>query len=190
MIGYDHHFGRNREGSFEHLKEFGPLYGFEVEEISAQDIDEVNVSSTKVRRALLEGNVKVASTYLGHPFRLSGRVIDGAKNGRKLGFPTANIEIKETYKLIPLVGIYAVYAYYEGIRYKGMLNIGFRPSIDSSDGSMSIEVNIFDFNQDIYGRDLKVDLIKRIRNEKKFDSIEELIAEMKKDKSKTERILR
>lgn len=190
VIGYDHHFGRNREGSFEHLKEFGPLYGFEVEEISAQDIDQVNVSSTKIRSALLEGKVDVASTYLGHAFRLSGVVVDGQKNGRKLGFPTANIEVKEAYKLIPLVGIYAVYIYLKGEKYKGMLNIGFRPSFDPSDGKMTIEVNIFDFAEDIYGEEIKVDLIRRIRDEKKFDSIDDLITEMKKDKSKTEKILR
>lgn len=190
VIGYDHHFGRNREGSFEHLKEFGPLYGFDVEEIPAQDIDEVNISSTKIRKAILDGKVDIASTYLGHPFRLSGKVVDGQKNGRKLGFPTANINIEEAYKLIPAVGIYAVRVYYKGQKLKGMLNIGYRPSIDFADGSMTIEVNIFDFDQDIYGEELKVDLIKRIRDEKKFDSIDQLIAEMKKDKSKTEQIFR
>lgn len=189
VIGYDHHFGRNREGSFEHLKEFSSLYGFEVEEISAKDIDDVNVSSTKIRKALLDGDVKTATTYLGHNFQLTGVVVHGNKVGRELGYPTANIDIQNEYKLIPAEGIYAVKVRLNNQTIGGMLNIGRRPTINSGNGQLTIEVNIFDFNQDIYGQAIQLELIERIRDEKKFNSKEELIAEMKKDKVKCERIL-
>lgn len=189
VIGYDHHFGRNREGSFEHLKEFSSLYGFEVEEISAKDIDDVNVSSTKIRKALLDGDVKTATTYLGHNFQLTGVVVHGNKVGRELGYPTANIDIQNEYKLIPAEGIYAVKVRLNHKTFGGMLNIGRRPTINSGNGQLTIEVNIFDFNQDIYGQAIQLELIERIRDEKKFKSKEELIAEMKKDKVKCERIL-
>lgn len=189
VIGYDHHFGRNREGSFEHLKEFGPLYGFEVEEISVQDVDNVNVSSTKVRTALEEGGVDVAGSYLGHPFFINGVVVHGQKIGRQLGFPTANIAIENPYKLIPANGIYAVKVEWKGGLYKGMLNIGTRPTINDLQ-ELSIEVNLFDFEQDLYGEHVKILFVKRIRSEKKFESKENLIAEMKKDKVKAQHILK
>lgn len=189
VIGYDHHFGRNREGSFEHLKEYGPVYGFEVEEIPAQDIEDVNVSSTKIRKALVEGDVKTANAYLGHNFQLSGIVVHGNKVGRELGFPTANIDIKSKYKLIPAEGIYAVKVLFGDERYSGMLNIGRRPTINSGKGEQTIEVNIFDFKKEIYGEKIQLELIERIRDEKKFDNKEELIAEMQKDQVKCERIL-
>jgi riboflavin kinase/FMN adenylyltransferase len=189
VIGYDHHFGRNREGSFEHLKEYGPVYGFEVEEISAQDIESVNVSSTKIRKALVAGDVKTANTYLGHHFQLNGVVVHGNKVGRELGYPTANIDIQNKYKLIPAEGIYAVKVNLGDESYGGMLNIGRRPTINSGNGELSIEVNIFDFKKEIYGEKIQLELIERIRDEKKFDNKEELIAEMQKDQVKCERIL-
>lgn len=189
VIGYDHHFGRNREGSFEHLKEYGPVYGFEVEEISAQDIENVNVSSTKIRKALVAGDVKTATTYLGHYFQLNGVVVHGNKVGRELGYPTANIDVQNKYKLIPAEGIYAVKVNLADESYGGMLNIGRRPTINSGDGALSIEVNIFDFKREIYGEKIQLELIERIRDEKKFDGKEELIAEMQKDQVKCERIL-
>lgn len=189
VIGYDHHFGRNREGSFEHLKEYGPVYGFEVEEIPAQDIDDVNVSSTKIRKALVAGDVKTANNYLGHNFQLNGIVVHGNKVGRELGYPTANIDLQNKYKLIPAEGIYAVKVRLEDKSYNGMLNIGRRPTINSGNGEISIEVNIFDFKKEIYGEKIQLELIERIRDEKKFDSKEELIAEMQKDQVKCERIL-
>lgn len=189
VIGYDHHFGRNREGSFEHLKEFGPIYGFEVEEISVQDVDNVNVSSTKVRRALEEGEVDVAANYLGHPFFIQGEVVHGQKIGRELGFPTANISIQNPYKLIPANGIYAVNVKVDDVTFKGMLNIGTRPTIEHTD-KVSVEVNLFGFNEDIYGKQLTVHFIKRIRSERKFESKEALIAEMQKDKVRAEQIFR
>ncbi len=189
VIGYDHHFGRNREGSFEHLMEFGPLYGFDVEEIPAQDIDNVNVSSTKIRKSLLEGDLKTANEYLTHPFSISGKIVSGAQNGRKLGFPTANIEVIERYKLIPAYGIYAVKVQIDQQIFNGMLNIGVRPTIADADGKPTIEVNIFDFNKDIYGKQISVQLIDRIRAEEKFPSLDDLVNQMHLDKLRTIAIL-
>lgn len=189
VIGYDHHFGRNREGSFDHLKEFGPIYGFEVEEISVQDVDNVNVSSTKVRKALEEGEVDVAANYLGHSFFIKGEVVHGKKIGRELGYPTANLKIENPYKLIPGNGIYAVRVRRGDDLYEGMLNIGIRPTIGVSQ-TISVEVNLFDFNEEIYGERLTVHFIKRIRCEKKFDSKDALIAEMQKDKVKAQQLLK
>lgn len=189
VIGYDHHFGRNREGSFEHLMEFGPLYGFDVEEIPAQDIDNVNVSSTKIRKALLEGDLRTANEYLTHPFSISGKVVSGAQIGRKLGFPTANIEVLERYKLIPAHGIYAVKVQIDYQSFNGMLNIGVRPTIADADGKPTIEVNIFDFDEDIYGKQISVQLIDRIRAEEKFPSLDDLVKQMHLDKLRTIAIL-
>lgn len=189
VIGYDHHFGRNRRGGFEHLKEYGPLYGFEVEEIPAQEIDNVNISSTKIRKALIEGDVKTANTYLGHAFQLTGEVVHGNKIGRELGYPTANVVIKDPHKLIPAEGVYAVNINIQEKTYNGMLSIGRRPTIYPINGKQTIEVNIFDFNEDIYGETIELLLIDRIRDEKKFDNKEKLIEEMQKDKVRCERIL-
>ncbi len=189
VIGYDHHFGRNRRGGFEHLKEYGPLYGFEVEEIPAQEIDNVNISSTKIRKALIEGDVKTANTYLGHAFQLTGEVVHGNKIGRELGYPTANVAIKDPHKLIPAEGVYAVNINIQEKTYNGMLSIGRRPTIYPINGKQTIEVNIFDFNEDIYGETIELLLIDRIRDEKKFDNKEKLIEEMQKDKVRCERIL-
>jgi riboflavin kinase/FMN adenylyltransferase len=181
VIGYDHHFGRNREGSFEHLKEFGPMYGFDVEEISALDIDEVNVSSTKIRKALEEGDVQTANTFLSYSYPLMGKVIRGEKLGRSIGYPTANIDIEESIKLIPANGVYAVKVKVEGEQFSGMLNIGVRPTVSQSQ-KKSVEVNIFDFDRDIYDEEITVEFIQRIRNEKKFNSGEELAEQLKQDK--------
>lgn len=147
VIGYNHHFGRNREGSFDHLKEYGPLYGFEVEEIPAQDIDSIEISSTKIRNALQEGAITVANEYLGHTYSLTGKVVVGKKLGRTIGYPTANIYIEDKYKLIPSDGVYAVNVLHNGELYGGMLNIGNNPTV--TDKGRSIEVNIFNFNKDI-----------------------------------------
>lgn len=181
VIGYDHHFGRNREGSFEHLKDFGPIYGFDVEEIPAQDIDDVKVSSTKIRKAIDEGELEIANSYLGSPFPLSGVVIGGDKIGRELNFPTANLKIGNDYKLTPPNGIYAVRAQYNGQEYLGMLNIGIRPTIEREEFKQSIEVHLLDFKGDLYGEYLQLDLYNRVRDEKKFDSKDALIEEIKKD---------
>lgn len=190
VIGYDHHFGRNREGSFEHLKEFGPVYGFEVEEIPAQDVDSVSVSSTKIRKALEKGDISIANKYLGHEYSLQGKVVEGEKVGTEIGFPTANIQIKEKYKLIPSKGVYAVKVKHEGNTYKGMLNIGNRPTLKSDDSDITVEVNIFDLKKDLYTEHLKVIFVERIRDEKKFDSLEELQSQLKIDKEKVNQKLR
>lgn len=181
VIGYDHHFGRNREGSFEHLKEYGPIYGFEVEEIAAQDIDSVKVSSTKIRMALEEGDLETANSYLGNPFPLSGEVVKGDQIGRELGYPTANLKIDNPFKLIPPRGIYAVKLQLQGKEYQGMLNIGIRPSINQKTEKETIEVNVLDFEGDLYGKEISLDLHKRIRDEKKFDSLNDLKEEIEKD---------
>lgn len=190
VIGYDHHFGRNREGSFEHLSECGPVYGFEVEEIPAQEVDEVNVSSTKIRKALNDGDVWTANSYLGYNYFLSGEVVHGDKLGRNLGFPTANIQVGEKYKLIPKNGIYAVELERDGKKLRGMANIGTRPSIADSDGSLKVEVNIFDFSQEIYGENLNLIFLQRIRDEKKFETLEELTKAMQEDEQKVRQLFR
>lgn len=180
VIGYDHHFGKDREGSFEDLKASGPRYGFDVEEIPEQDIDNIAVSSTKIRKALGTGDISTANHYLGHPFSITGEVVKGDQLGRKLGYPTANIFVEETYKLIPLDGIYAVNVYLGGRRLQGMLYIGHRPTVNGM--ARNIEVNIFDFNEEIYYRRLRLELLEFIREDRKYDTLEELIEQIGKDK--------
>ncbi|NEQ49477.1 MAG: bifunctional riboflavin kinase/FAD synthetase [Leptolyngbya sp. SIO3F4] len=188
VIGYDHHFGRNREGSFEHLMEYGPTYGFEVEEISALDIDKVNVSSTKIRNALLLGDLETARAYLSYDYLLEGTVVPGRKLGRSLGFPTANLDVSHTRKLIPADGVYAVWVEVDHVRYRGMLNIGLNPTVTES-GARTIEVNLFDFDRDIYGSQVSVIFKHRIRDEQRFDSVEDLQAQLHQDKETTLRML-
>jgi riboflavin kinase/FMN adenylyltransferase len=180
VIGYDHKFGRDREGSFEQLSEKAPSYGFEVEEIPRQDVDNIAVSSTRIRQALEEGDIETATHFLGRPYSLRGRVVMGDKLGRVLGYPTANIDIDSNDKLVPAHGIYAVTVEHESERLKGMLYIGTRPTVDGS--RLAIEVNIFDFNKDIYGENLKVNLVDAIRKDAKFDDLETLKQQMFADK--------
>lgn len=179
VIGYDHRFGKNREGSFEHLKANEKEYGFKVEEISKQEIDNIAVSSTKIRKALEIGDVKTANSYLGQHYSLSGKVVEGNRIGRKIGFPTANIEILEKFKLVPADGVYAVKVSIEDRAYQGMLNIGNRPTI--GDDKRSIECNIFNFSADIYNSKIKVELIERVRAELKFDNVEQLKQQLEMD---------
>ena len=181
VIGYDHHFGKNREGSFEQLKLNAPRYGFEVEEIPKQEVDHVAVSSTKIRKALEEGDVETANHFLGQPYPLTGRVVTGDRIGRTLGFPTANIEIDTKYKLIPADGIYAVTVGHEHNVYGGMLYIGNRPTLQAT--RRNIEVNIFEFDRDIYGETLTVYFQKQIRADQKFLSMEELKSQLHRDKA-------
>lgn len=181
VIGYDHRFGRNREGSFNFLRKVAPDFGFEVEEILRQDIDELAISSTRIRKALLAGDVQEANGLLGRPYQFSGVVIKGKQLGRTLGYPTANIDVKENYKLIPANGVYAVKVKHRGTTLNGMLNIGIRPTVDGN--SRTIEVNIFDFNQDIYGERLSVELLAYLRPEMKFESLEQLVGQIDKDKA-------
>lgn len=187
VIGYDHHFGRNREGSFIHLKEFGPLYGFEVEEIPAQDIEQINISSTKVRNSLNNGNIKAANQFLGYHYFIKGTVVEGEKIGRKIGFPTANVKVKEWYKLIPANGVYAVNIILNEIKYNGMLNIGNRPTLNGND--ITIEVNIFNFNANIYNNEIRIEFIDRIRDEQKFDELDELKQQLEIDKKTSIQLL-
>ncbi len=181
VIGYDHQFGKNREGSIEFLKDVAPTYGFDVQEISAQEIDEVNISSTKIRTAILEGEMKLAESYLGEPFELHGKVIQGNAMGRSIGFPTANLDIESDIKLIPKLGVYAVnVVLQDGTLKEGMMNIGIRPSIANHD-DLSIEVNLFDFRGDLYDQYVTVQLLSRFRDEMKFESIDGLKEQLKKD---------
>lgn len=188
VIGYNHHFGRNREGSFEHLKEFAPLYGFEVEEISAQVIDDVSISSTKIRKALLSGNVSKAAEYLGYEYTLQGLVTQGKKIGRTIGFPTANLSVLDETKLIPKDGAYAVKVAHNGQTFKGILNIGNNPTVNGQ--QRSIEVHIFDFNLTIYKEFLSVYFVCRLRDEVIFNDLNELQNQLQKDKENALEILR
>lgn len=180
VIGYDHHFGRNREGSFEHLVEYGPTYGFDVEEISALDVDQINVSSTKIRKALAQGDLHTARTYLSYDYQLNGKVIKGRQLGREIGFPTANIDISNHIKLIPKNGVYAVKVEVDNITYNGMLNIGNKPTTGVNERNM--EVNIFDLEADLYEKNVKVIFKEYLREEHKYESIEALQQQLAQDK--------
>lgn len=189
VIGYDHRFGKNREGSLEHFRELAPLYGFEVEEIPAQEIDEVSVSSTKIRKALLEGEIATANKYLQEPFQLNGEVVHGKALGRTMGFPTANIEINDDLKLIPKLGIYFVRCSVEGNVYFGMLSLGHRPTVESKIPSKPfVEINLLDFEGNLYGKKMCVELLDFMREELKFDSIETLKNHIQLDENKARHI--
>ena len=179
IIGYDHRFGRNRNANIEDLKAFGTQYDFEVEEISKQDVDDVAVSSTKIRKALNEGDLTKANEYLGYPFMLNGIVSRGKGLGKKFNYPTANLKIKETYKLIPAKGVYVARASINGKEVYGMMSIGTNPTVGGSD--LTIETFFFDFEADLYDQHLQIELLTRIRDEKKFNSVDELIAAMQAD---------
>lgn len=180
VIGYDHRFGRNREGTFEHLKSNSSKYGFDVVEIPKQEIDSVAVSSTKIRKAIQEGRITEANEYLGRSYSFEGIVVKGNMIGRQIGFPTANIDTRDQSKLIPSDGIYAVRVISREKEFGGMLYIGNRPVL--KDTKRSIEVNIFDFNEDIYGETLKLHMIAKIREDKFFENINELGVQLSKDK--------
>ncbi|WP_411029684.1 bifunctional riboflavin kinase/FAD synthetase [Spongiimicrobium sp. 3-5] len=180
VIGYDHRFGRNRNANINDLIAFGGILDFEVEEIPAQEVDEVSVSSTKIRKALLAGDVKTANRYLGYDYMLTGTVQRGKGLGRQLNFPTANLHIEETYKLIPKIGVYLVKSVLDGSEVHGMMNIGFNPTVSGT--RKSIEIHFFDFDEDLYGRKIQIDILNRIRDEHKFDSVEELKIQLQKDK--------
>lgn len=180
VIGYNHHFGRNREGSFEHLKEFAPIYGFEVEEIPVQLLDDVGVSSTKIRKALFAGDVRTAADYLGYSYGLKGTVVQGNALGRTIGFPTANIEPTDSNKLIPADGVYAVRVQLKDEWYDGMMNIGLKPSFKNQ--ARTLEVHLLEFEQDIYKEEVCIEFVKRIRAEKTFLDMKLLKEQLKKDR--------
>ena len=183
IIGYDHHFGKNREGSIDQLREYSHLFDFEVEEIPAQDIDDVSVSSTKIRNALHNGSLKTANKYLGYHYIIHGTVVNGKKLGGKIGYPTANINVKEDYKLIPKTGVYVIKTTINNTSYYGMMNIGYRPTVDGK--HQTIEAHLFDFNGDLYGKSLKIEFLYFLRDEQKFDSVDDLILQLKKDRQNT-----
>ncbi|WP_130736325.1 bifunctional riboflavin kinase/FAD synthetase [Flavobacterium sp. J27] len=181
IIGYDHRFGRNRTATITDLINFGIKYNFDVKQITAKEIDEITISSTKIRNALLEGDIQTANEFLGYTYSLIGVVVEGKKIGRTINFPTANIKINEDYKLIPQNGVYIVSVEIEQTQHFGMMNIGNNPTV--SDNKQSIEVHLFDFNQNIYNKTIKVNFLERIRDEKKYASLEELKEQLQKDKS-------
>lgn len=182
VIGYDHRFGNNREGSFEQLKLNGPTYGFDVEEIERQDVDHIAVSSSKIRQALESGDIETAIHFLGRPYSMTGQVVKGDKLGRVLGYPTANIDLDSRLKLIPSDGIYAVTVKYESAIYKGMLYIGNRPTVNGT--KRVIEVNLFDFKKEIYGESLTIYFHSLIRLDSKFQDLEALKKQLHDDKEK------
>ena len=180
IIGHDHRFGRNRTANIDDLIAYGAEYGFEVEQITAQEIQDVSVSSTKIRKALNEGNMALANDYLGYHYFLSGEVVYGKQLGRTIGFPTANIHMEEDYKLIPKNGVYVVRALIDHKEVFGMMNIGFNPTVYGQ--KQTIEVNLFDFDADIYGQRIEVSLLHYLREEQKFGSIDLLIEQLNQDK--------
>jgi len=187
VIGYDHRFGHNREGSFEQLKLNATNYGFDVEEISRQDVDHISVSSSKIRQALEKSDIETATHLLGKPYMLTGQIVQGDKLGRELGYPTANVEVDSRYKLIPADGIYAVNVKYENKIFKGMLYIGPRPTVNGT--NQVIEVNIFDFNREIYGESITIYFHRYLRGDKKFDNLDLLKQQLHRDKEDALKIL-
>jgi riboflavin kinase / FMN adenylyltransferase len=187
VIGYDHRFGRNREGGFDYLKENSNQFGFEIEEIPRQEIDHLTISSTKIRNSLIEGNIKIANELLGRMYSFTGLIAKGRQLGRTIGFPTANVQVSEQYKLIPSDGVYAVKVHIRGEEKFGMMNIGMRPTVNGIGRTQ--EVNIFDFEDDIYGEKMNVELIDFVRKEKKFNGLDELKAQINQDKTTIKTLL-
>ena len=181
IIGYDHRFGNKREGTIETLRKYALDYHFSVEEIPAHEIDHINVSSTKIRKALEEGDVQTANNFLGYNYFISGKVVDGKKLGRTIGYPTANIHIEDPAKLVPKIGVYAATVLVEGVLYKGMMNIGYNPTTDS-DNKIKTELHIFNFDSNIYGCNLTLQIKARLRDEEKFASVNELKKQLDADK--------
>ena len=186
VVGYDHHFGKNREGTFENLLSLSELYDFKLDKIAPQNIGDITISSTKIRNAIIDGDIEKANSYLSCNFSLSGVVEKGNGIGSSINFPTANIKVENKWKILPKDGVYAVKIFVENQQYFGMLNIGNRPTI--ADDKHVVEVHIFDFNSTIYNLDIQVEFIKRIRSEKKFNSLEELQSQLEIDESKSKAV--
>ena len=180
FIGYDHRFGKNREGDFEHLKEYGHTYNFGVKEISKLDINSIGVSSTKIRLAIENGEIEKANQYLGYHFMITGNVVKGRNLGEKIGFPTANLFVKENYKLLPKTGAYIVKTIINNNVIYGMMNIGYRPTLKGK--HQTIEVHFFDFKENLYDKTIQIEVLKFLRNEQKFESVQNLKKQLKKDK--------
>ena len=189
VVGYDHHFGKNRMGDFNLLDDLKKKYNFKVERIAAQDVENIAISSTKIRNALAVGNVKSANRLLGYTYSISAEVVRGNEIGRTIGFPTANLELPKEYMLLN-GGVYACLVDYEGQRYKAMANIGHRPTIgDRSKDQPIIEVNLFGFDGDLYGKEIRVHFIDRIRDEEKFNGLDELKNQLEQDRNKAYKLL-
>ncbi len=187
VIGYDHQFGKNRKGNLSLLNKLAPKYNFRVEEISAQEIDEIKVSSTKIRHAITNGDIRVATQYLNHNFTLEGKVVEGKRIGRTIGYPTANIEMEFDYKIVPAKGVYVIQSVIDGEQYNGMLNIGNRPTVAKED-NVTIEAHFFDLNKDLYDKTISIVFIEKLRNEMKFNSLDELKNQLHNDKINSLRI--
>ena len=187
ILGHDHHFGRNREGSFDDLKRLSDLYDFRITQISAKKVDSTIVSSTKIRNKIKSGDIKIVNKYLGYTFFFSGLVIKGLSIGKKIDFPTANLSLEDDNKIIPKDGVYAVKVKYIDVNYIGLMNIGFKPTLMQK--NRSIEVNIFDFDLDIYGKYITVNVISKIRDERKFKNLDELKKQLIKDKRKVKTVI-
>jgi riboflavin kinase/FMN adenylyltransferase len=179
IIGYDHRFGRNRNATIEDLKEYGITYGFEVIEIGVQQMNEVAVSSTKIRKAVQEGNIERANSFLGYPFILSGTIVEGRGIGKTLNFPTANLQVDDEYKLVPAMGVYLVQSKIDGKKVYGLTNIGLNPTVGGS--KRTIETYFLDFDKNIYHESIHLEFIKRIREEKQFSSVRDLRRAIMKD---------
>lgn len=191
VVGYDHHFGKNRMGDFDLLSDLKKKYGFKVERIAAQDVEHIAISSTKIRNALAQGNVKSANRLLGYPYAVTAEVVRGNEIGRTIGFPTANLELPREYMMFGRGGVFACLVDYNGVTYKAMANIGHRPTIgDRAEGDMLIEVNLFDFDGDLYGKPITVRFIDRIRDEVKFEGLPELKAQLERDREKAKELLK
>lgn len=188
IVGYDHRFGKNREGSITDLLKFGETFGFEVEQINARAVEEITVSSTKIRNALEEGNISLANEYLGYSYVFAGTVEKGMQLGRTMGYKTANIQVNDTMKRLPGNGIFAAIGYVNGQALPGMLSIGTNPTIKEKGNS--IEIHFFDFDQDIYDQEVKIELVKKIRDEEKFSGLDGLVQQLKKDEVECREILR
>lgn len=181
IIGYDHRFGRNRTADIADLREFGKQFDFEVEEIGQEDIEDVAVSSTKIRKALLEGRVEKANNYLLHPFAITGKIVRGKGLGKEFGYPTANLKVEEEYKLIPKNGVYVVRSLIDGYSYYGMMNIGTNPTVGGT--HQTIETFFFNLDKDLYGKVLTIEMLSWIRDEKKFESVSALKLAMRQDEA-------
>jgi len=189
IVGYNHKFGKNREGDFEYLKDCARLYNFGIEKMESKNLDGVKLSSSLIRELLHSGNLDLANEYLGYDYFLRGNVVGGNRIGRKIGFPTANVIPDDPHKLIPRDGVYAVHLEIDGSLYPGMLNVGFRPTIETGMTIKTVEVNLFDFKQDIYGKEVFIHFRKRIRDEKKFSGIEQLREQLVLDRETAKSLL-
>lgn len=189
VFGFNHHFGRNREGSFENLRSCAGLYGFSIEQLNPVMVNNTQVSSSIIRDFLLNGKIEQANELLGYSYFIEGKIVGGKQIGRVIGFPTANISVEDSHKLIPADGVYAVEVLIWGNKYAGMMNIGFRPTINHTREGKSLEVHIMDFEENVYNHDIQIRFVKKLRDERQFDNLEELKKQLEIDKAGVLKIL-